>query len=337
MHVLVTGGAGFIGSHLTELLLSEGHAVDVVDDLSTGRSENIAAFLDHPKFRFHQADIVTWDGMWSVAGSVEQVYHLAAVVGVRRVLEDPIQVLATNIAGTERLLRAIAGGGKKPRVMIASTSEVYGFNGRESQSEEHELTYKAGNWTRWSYAVTKLAGEHFAHAYTRQYGLPVTMMRFFNMVGPRQRGRYGMVLPNFVCQAVQGSPITVFGDGSQTRSFCDVRDGARMIRQLAESDAPPGEVVNLGNDQEISINDLARLVRRRARSSSTIVHSSYEEGYGEHFDDISRRRPDLSRLKSLIDFAPTWTLTETIDDLIKRQRRGVVASKREMPILDAAG
>lgn len=337
MHVLVTGGAGFIGSHLVEFLLAEGHSVHVLDDLSTGCAENIAAFRDHPALQFDQADIVTWDRLWSAAQAADQIYHLAAVVGVRRVLNDPIRVLATNIAGTERLLRAAAAGARRPRMMIASTSEVYGFNGNALQSEVDPLTYKAGNWARWSYAVTKLAGEHFAHAYAREHALPITSMRFFNMVGPRQRGEYGMVLPNFVRQAVTGNPITVYGDGHQTRSFCDVRDAVRMMSELAATDLPPGEVVNLGNDQEISINDLAKLVRRRAGSSSKILHATYAEGYGEHFDDVIRRRPDLSRLKSLIEFGPRWQLVDTIDDLIARQRRGFSGPRRDPACLVAAG
>ena len=322
MHTLVTGGAGFIGSHLVELLLSEGHSVHVIDDLSTGRAANIAGLRDHPKFEFNQADIVTWEGLWAAARSAERVYHLAAVVGVRRVLDDPIGVLATNIAGTERLLRAVSAGGRRPRMMLASTSEVYGFSPNAAQAETDQLTFVAGNWARWSYAVTKLADEHLGNAYARERRLPIAIPRFFNMVGPRQRGRYGMVLPNFVRQAVRGLPITVYGDGNQTRSFCDVRDGVRMIAEVTESSLGPGEVVNLGNDQEISINHLAELVRRRADSSSTIIHRSYADGYGEHFDDVIRRRPDLTRLKSMIDFAPRWTLTGTIDNLIARERKG---------------
>ncbi len=337
MRILVTGGAGFIGSHLVELLLAEGHSVHVLDDLSTGSAENIAAFRDHRAFQFDQADIVTWDALWPAARAADQIYHLAAVVGVRRVLDDPIHVLATNVAGTERLLRAVAAGGRRPRMMIASTSEVYGFNGNAMQSEVDPSTFKAGNWARWSYAVTKLVGEHFANAYAREHALPITSMRFFNMVGPRQRGEYGMVLPNFVKQAVSGAPITVFGDGHQTRSFCDVRDSVRMMAELAALDLPPGEVVNLGNDQEISINDLAKLVRRRAGSNSKIVHASYAEGYGEHFDDVVRRRPDLTRLKSLIEFAPRWRLADTIDDLIARQRYGVAVPVKDEAYLVAAG
>lgn len=325
MNILVTGGAGFIGSHLVEYLMSEGHSVHVVDDLSTGRSENVSPFLGDPRFAFDKADILTWDGLWPATGAADQVFHLAGVVGVRRVLSDPIRVMATNIAGAERLLRAVAAGKRCPRVLLASTSEVYGFSGLPLQSEADDLTYKAGNGTRWSYAVTKLAAEHFANAYAREKDLPISSLRFFNMVGPRQRGEYGMVLPNFVRQAVRGLPIVVYGDGEQTRSFCDVRDAVRMLTQVAAVSPVPGEVINLGNDQEISINDLAKLVRRRADSSSAIVHTSYADAYGEHFDDVVRRRPDLTRLKSMIDFAPRWTLTQTIDDLVARERRALAA------------
>jgi len=337
MHSLVTGGAGFIGSHLVEFLLSKGHSVHVVDNLSTGRIDNFADFRDHPKFRFDQADIVTWEGLWAAARSADRVYHLAAVVGVRRVLDDPISVLATNIAGTERLLRAVSAGGRRPRLMLASTSEVYGFNQNAAQAETDQLTFKSSSWARWSYAVTKLASEHFANAYAREYGLPIAVLRFFNMIGPRQRGEYGMVLPNFVRQATRGLPLTVYGDGDQTRSFCDVRDGVRMMAALTETNLSPGEVVNVGNDQEISINHLAALVRRRADSSSEIRHLSYADGYGEHFDDVARRRPDLTQLKSIIDFTPRWTLTETIDDLISRERDGVSSNpSRIASLADAA-
>jgi UDP-glucose 4-epimerase len=336
MQVLVTGGAGFIGSHLVEFLLRQGHSVSVIDDLSTGRVSNISAFQEHPKFRFNQADIVTWDGLWAAAQAADRVYHLAAVVGVRRVLENPIGVLATNIAGTERLLRAVAAGGRRPRLMLASTSEVYGFNPNTSLAENDQLTYKAANGTRSSYAVSKLASEHFANAYAREYRLPIAVLRLFNMIGPRQRGEYGMVLPNFVQQAVRGLPMTVYGNGDQTRSFCDVRDGVRMMVQLAETDLSSGDIVNLGNDQEISINHLAELVRRRADSFSKIRHLSYADGYGEHFDDVPIRRPDLTRLKTIIDFAPRWTLTETIDDLISREREGVSSHISQLaPLIDA--
>jgi len=320
MHVLVTGGAGFIGSHLAELLLKQGHTVQVIDDLSTGSVSNISPLMDHPGFRFDQADLVTWEGLWEAVESADQIYHLAAVVGVRRVLRDPLRVLSTNITGTERVLRAAAASGWKPRVVYVSTSEVYGFSPHPRQRESDDVIYRADCGTRWSYAVTKLTGEHFAEAYAKEHGLPVTILRPFNTVGPRQCPEYGMVLPNFVRQAVRGLPITVFGDGEQTRSFCDVRDTVRMIQGLGDSPRSVGQIVNVGNDQEVTINALAEMVRRLANSPSEIRHLSRTEGYGEDFVDVTHRCPDLTRLHSLIDFEHGWTLSRTIEELIARER-----------------
>ncbi len=321
MQVLVTGGAGFIGSHLVELLLHQGHSVEVIDDLSTGNAGNMAGFMDHPRFRFDKADLVTWDGLWEAAERADRIYHLAAVVGVRRVLRDPIRVLATNIAGTERVLRAAQAGGSQPRIVITSTSEVYGFSPNARLRESDDIIFKATSGTRWSYAVTKLAGEHFAGAYARGQNLPIAILRLFNTVGPRQSAEYGMVLPNFVHQAVRGSPIIVHGDGNQTRSFCDVRDTVRMIEQVGETGLPAGEVVNVGNDQEITINDLAELTRQLAGSSSEIRHISCAEAYGEDFADVTHRCPDLTRLNTMIDYKPRWTLAQTIEELIDREWR----------------
>lgn len=320
MHVLVTGGAGFIGSHLVEMLLGQGHQVHAVDNLSTGRLSNLRMFLDRPGFRLDEADIITWDGLSRASQWADCIYHLAAVVGVRRVIEDPIRVLSTNIAGTERLLKAVVSGGWKPRLILASSSEVYGFSPSAEFAEDGGLIFKSGSRTRWSYAVTKLVDEHLADAYYRMHGLPATVVRLFNTIGPRQRSRYGMVVPNFVKQSVRGLPITVYGDGTQSRSFCDVRDTVQMLDQLASASQSVGQVVNVGNDQEITIGELAELVRRRAGSSSEIRFASYADAYGEHFEDVTHRRPELSRLKALIRFAPAWTLTQTIDDLISRER-----------------
>jgi len=321
MQVLVTGGAGFIGSHLVELLLRKGHAVHVIDDLSTGRVSNVSAFMANPKFRFDQADLATWDGLEAAAAGAERIYHLAAVVGVRRVLNDPLRVLATNVTGTERVLKAAAASGTKPRVVVASTSEVYGFSDVPRLSETTDLLFKAGCGTRWTYAVTKLMGEHFAATYAREYGLPVAILRLFNTVGLRQSPQYGMVLPNFVRQAVRGLPITVHGDGTQTRSFCDVRDTVEMIARLGETGLPVGDIVNVGNDQEITINDLAKMTRRLADGRSEIRYLSHVEAYGEDFADVTHRCPDLTRMHSLTGFKHRWTLTQTIKQLIDHERR----------------
>jgi UDP-glucose 4-epimerase len=334
MRILVTGGAGFIGSHLVEHLLGQGHHVHVVDDLSTGQFHNLAAVASHPRFRFDKADLIDWNGLWAAAQRADRIYHLAAVVGVKRVLADPVRVMTTNIACTERVFRAASAGTQRPRVIYASTSEVYGFNPNGAMQEGDDLHYRAGSRTRWSYAIAKLAGEHFADAYARDKGLETVVLRLFNTIGPRQRGEYGMVVPNFVRQAVAGLPITVHDDGTQTRSFCDVRDTVRMIAQLAETEAALGEPVNVGNDKEITIQALAETVRRRADSRSPIRHVSCEEAYGEDFDDVRRRRPDLARLKQLTGFVHHWTLSDTIDELVSEQRGyGGVAGERRLAVV----
>jgi len=325
MNIMVTGGAGFIGSHLAELLLGEGHCVRVIDNLSTGSVGNIAHLIANPNFIFDEADLVTCDGLQDAAAWADQIFHLASVVGVRRVLRDPLGVMTTNMIGTEHLLRAATADGRRPRFIFASTSEVYGFNPHPKMREDDDLHYKAGSTTRWSYAVSKLAGEHLVDAYAREKGLPAVTLRLFNTIGPRQRGEYGMVVPNFVRQAVQELPLSVYGSGEQTRCFCDVRDTVRMIAQLGACERAVGKLVNVGNEQEISIRDLAELVRQRARSSSQIHHLSCQEAYGEDFVDVERRRPDLTRLHALIDFAPRWTLAETIDELVAEQRRALAA------------
>ena len=324
MHILITGGAGFIGSHLVDLMLEQGHLVHVVDDLSAGKMNNVAFFLDQPRFRFSQADIVTWDGLGRAVQWADRIFHLAAVVGVRRVLEDPIRVLQTNIAGTEKVLRAVVASGWKPRLILASSSEVYGFNSAAQFAESADLVFKAGSWSRWSYAATKLVSEHLGQAYLRQHDVPITVARLFNTVGPRQRARYGMVVPYFVKQAVRGLPITVFGDGHQSRSFCDVRDTVKTLDLLAASNNAVGAVVNVGGDQEITIKGLAELVRERAGTESEIVFKSYMEAYGEDFEDVTHRRPDLTRLNELIDYKPAWTLNSTIEDLIAYERHRVI-------------
>lgn len=321
MHVLVTGGAGFIGSHLVGLHLGRGDQVHVVDDLSTGRQENLADYVDAPNFRFDEADVLVWDKLKHAVGWADRIYHLAAVVGVYRVIAEPTKVLATNIAGTERLLRAAHAGGWNPQVVIASSSEVYGHNEDRILSEDRDLTVSTRAGTRWGYSVSKIADEALGLSYAQSFGIPAVIVRFFNTIGPRQVGRYGMVVPRFVAQAVRNEPITVFGGGAQTRSFCDVRDTVVALDALASRLQRQTEIVNVGNDREISIEALAKLVIERAGSRSPIHHLSLREAYGEDFEDIHRRRPALAKLRGLTGFTHHYSLEQTIDDLVAIERQ----------------
>lgn len=320
MHILITGGAGFIGSHLVDLHLARGDQVHVVDDLSTGVRANLAVHEDNPNFRFDEADVLTWDRLDRVVGWADRIYHLAAVVGVYRVIAEPTKVLAINIAGCERVLRAARDGGWQPQVVLASSSEVYGHNDEAVLREDQELSVSTRAGTRWGYSVSKIADEALGLSYAQKFGIPAVITRFFNTVGPRQVGRYGMVVPRFVRQAVSGEPITVFGGGTQTRSFCDVRDTVVALDALATGAGRDTLIANVGNDREISILDLAQLVIERAGSSSTIRHVPLNEAYGEDFEDIRRRRPDLTRLRELTGFRHRYTLEDTIDHLIARER-----------------
>lgn len=318
MHVLITGGAGFIGSHLAARHLENGDHVYVVDNLSTGSLANIEPFRGHPGFRFDEADILHWNGLDKAVAWADRIYHMAAVVGVKKVLEDPVAVMATNMTGTEKLLRAIHNGGWNPQVIIASTSEVYGFNEKDSFAETDHIVLPSAGRLRWAYAVTKLADEFLAFSYARKYGLHIVVVRLFNTIGPNQVGHYGMVVPSFVAQAVRNEPLTVYGEGLQTRSFCDVRDTVVALDRLAGCPEAWGEVVNVGNDEEISIRDLAQIVVQRANSSSPLHFISYKDAYGEEFEDVTHRRPVLNKLRALTGFTPEWTLNETLDDLIQR-------------------
>lgn len=321
MHVLITGGAGFIGSHLVDHHLARGDQVHVVDDLSTGQLANVEAHLDNPLFRFAHADVLTWDKLDHAAAWANRIYHLAAVVGVYRVIAEPTKTLAANIAGFERVLRAAREGGWKPQVVIASSSEVYGHNDEEILNEDRDLRVSPRAGTRWGYSVSKIADEALAMSYAQRFGIPAVIARFFNTVGPRQVGRYGMVVPRFVAQAVAGDPITVFGGGHQTRSFCDVRDTVVALEGLASRAGQETLVANVGNDREISIRGLAELVIERAGSTSEIVDLSLKEAYGEDFEDIRRRRPDLTRLRGLTGFQHRYSLEQTIDDLVELARQ----------------
>jgi UDP-glucose 4-epimerase len=318
MHVFITGGAGFIGSHLVEYHLNKGDKVYVLDNLSTGCMDNITPYIPNPNFQYEIADILTWTHLTETVTWADRIYHLAAVVGVFRVLEDPVNVLATNIAGCERLLRAVASSKWHPEVLIASSSEVYGSSPKQPLSENDALIIKSAAHSRWSYTISKLADESFSLAYARKIAAKITIVRLFNTIGPRQTGRYGMVVPRFIQQAVKGEPITIYGDGTQTRSFCDVRDTVTKLDLLVSNEQSINDVINLGNDNEISINDLALLTKKLTQSNSPIQHLSYEEAYGEPIDETMRRKPCLKKLNTLIDYKNKWSLDDTILDLAQR-------------------
>jgi UDP-glucose 4-epimerase len=324
MRVLITGGAGFIGSHLAEFHLGRGDEVHCVDDLSTGTPENVSLFRDRSGYRFDRANILTWEGLGPALKEVDRVYHMAAVVGMFRVLAEPEAVLATNVAGTERVLRLAAESGARPRVLVASSSEVYGPVGTHRLDETDALLVHCDTAkTQWNYALSKLAGEALGITYAGSFGLPVTIARLFNTIGARQSGRYGMVVPRFVEQAAAGEPITVFGDGLQTRSFCNVEDSVRALHLLCESDAAEGEIVNVGNDHAITVLGLANLVRELAGSTSPVIFVPDSEAYYRGFMGIRHRKPALDKLKRLVDFEHEYTLEDTIADLLAAKRPAV--------------
>lgn len=323
MNILVTGGAGFIGSHVVEHHLSRGDEVVAVDDLSTGSRANLEQFGGNPRFRFVHADIMDWDGLAGAVHVADRVYHLAAIVGMFRVLREPVRVTEINVCATERVLQTIAAAERSPQVVIASSSSVYSHTRSRDLHEDDELVYlpKQGGLT--GYALSKLTNEIQAMAYSQEHGLQVTIPRLFNAVGPRQTGNYGFVLPRFIKQALSGEPLTVFGDGTQTRSFCDVRDTVAAIELLAGTAEAAGQPVNVGNERETRIADLARMVIERSGSSSSIEFVPFEKAYGSNFDQITQRHPVEQRLRALTGFQPRWTLEQTIDDLLERARQGV--------------
>ncbi len=310
--VLVTGGAGFIGSHLVEALLARGDLVTVVDNLSTGRRENLPA---SDRLCFLHANLS--DGLGTLAGEpgFHEIYHLAAAVGVKLVLDDPIAAIETNVGETGTLLRFAAGqAGLTPRVLIASSSEVYGKGSKEVFAEDDDVVYGPTTVTRWSYACAKALDEHLALAYHAR-GLWVTIARFFNTVGPRQVGEYGMVLPRFIGAAIEGRPLTVFGTGEQSRCFCDVRDVASALPKMIAGDGCAGRVFNLGSDRPITIRQLAELVVRELGSSSRMEHVAYDRAYAAGFEDLRQRRPSLERVRRAIGFEAQISLERTIRDI----------------------
>ena len=319
MKALITGGAGFIGSHLAEALIAQGHDVTVIDDLSTGQVKNLAAVADSPRLRTHWASIVEEERLPEFVDESDVVYHLAAAVGVRLILERPVETIETNILGTDRVLRCAAKGGK--RVVIASTSEVYGKNENAPFKEDDDCVLGPTVKSRWSYACSKAIDEFLALAYVRSAGLPAVVVRYFNTIGPRQVGRYGMLVPRFVRQALKGEPITVYGDGEQSRSFTDVSDTVRATMALSMSAAAIGSVFNIGNGHEITVNDLAARVKTLTGSTSPIVHVPYEQAYEQGFEDTRRRVPDISKLRATIDFTPKFDLDSSLRKVIAYYRQ----------------
>jgi len=320
--VFMKQGAGFIGSNLAAYHLAKGDHVYVIDNMSTGSIENIAPLFTNPNFQFHEADILLWDELDHPIRWANRIYHLAAIVGVKKVLEDPRAVMAANVAGTERVFRTVAAVNPTAQVIVASSSEVYGFNSKTQFSETDDVVFRSGGRLRWCYAVTKLSDEYLAYSFMKKSGIKVVIARLFNTIGQHQVGRYGMVVPRFIDQAIHDLPIGVYGGGQQTRSFCDVRDTIVALDLLASEPKANGEIVNVGNDREISIQGLAEMVITRSGSRSSIQHISYEDAYGIDFEDITHRRPDISKLKVLTGFSPKWSLEESLDDLI------VLAKKR---------
>jgi UDP-glucose 4-epimerase len=315
---LVTGGAGFIGSHLVERLLADGHHVTVLDDLSTGRGQNLAAVADHPKLQIIRDSVASERTVDVAVANADVIFHLAAAVGVQLIADRPVQTIQTIIRGTEIVLEA-AYRFNRP-VLITSSSEVYGKGLRVPFVESDDVVIGPTMHTRWCYAYAKGIDEFLGIAYFKQLGLPVTIVRLFNTVGPRQVGMYGMVLPRFVEAALAGRPLHVHGDGRQSRCFCHVSDIVAALVKLMETPAARGEVFNLGSDEEVTIDALARRVIELTGSRSTIEHLSYEQAYGQKFEDVQRRVPSIDKIRAAIGFAPRLKLDQIIRSVIADQK-----------------
>lgn len=325
MKVLVTGGAGFIGSHLVERLIERGDEVYVIDDLSTGSLANLAAVRQHARLHLAVDSILNYHLIEETVAKCDQVVHLAAVVGVKKVLDEPVNTITTNVRGSEILLENCDRNGTP--LFVASTSEIYGKAG-EKLNEDHDRIMGSTANRRWAYACTKTMDEFLALAYHQERELPVIIGRMFNVVGPRQTGQWGMVLPTFVAAAMAGEPIRVFGDGSQRRCFLHVDDMVEAVLRLLSTDEAWGRVFNIGVEDEITILDLAHKVKERTGSESDVEVIPYDEAYGSGFEDMERRQPDTTRLRTLTGWAPTYDLDQIIDASIAFLReRGAVASR----------
>jgi UDP-glucose 4-epimerase len=326
-NILVTGGAGFIGSHLCELMLHKEHHVVAIDNLSTGRLENIQPLLQLPNFQFVREDITNSQVLDRLTSEADIIIHLAAVVGVKLIVEDPVHTIATNIMGTEAVLTTANRYGCK--VMLASTSEVYGKGYKVPFNEEDDCVMGPTSHSRWSYATSKAIDEFLGLAYFHQFGLPVVVMRFFNTVGPRQTGRYGMVVPRFVRQALSGEPVTIYGDGEQSRCFADVADIIDATIKLAFHPGAVGQVFNVGASEEVTIRQLAEKLIELTGSHSEIVYVPYDEAYAPGFEDMRRRVPDLGKIRQLIGYEPRYKLEDTLLRVIDYERRQLLKQSRE--------
>jgi len=331
MRALITGGAGFIGSHLAERLLERGDEVMLMDNLSTGSMENIRHLKKYDRMHYFLEPIENRQLLAELVDEADVVFHLAAAVGVRLIVESPVHTIQTNVNGTHLVLEAACK--KRKLVFIASTSEVYGKNINVPFHEDADLVMGATTKGRWSYAASKALDEFLALSYWKEKRQPVVVARFFNTVGPRQTGRYGMVMPNLVAQALEGVPLTIYGTGKQSRCFCDVRDCVEAVLRLVQNEQAVGEVVNIGSNYEISIEGLAEAVKERTGSSSPLTYVPYDQAYEPGFEDMHRRVPSLEKLQRLTAFHPTTKLPEIIDrvaaHLVQRRQRDLVGARRE--------
>jgi len=329
MRVLITGGAGFIGSHLAERLVGQGHAVCVIDDLSTGAIENLAPVQKHPLFTYYIDSIFNRNLLAELVDSADVVFHLAAAVGVRNIVEAPVRTIETNVRGSELVFEMAAK--KRKRVLLTSTSEVYGKSAKVPYTESDDLVLGPSYISRWAYACSKAIDEFLALAYHRERRLPVTVVRLFNTVGPRQTGRYGMVLPTFVLQALTGQPLTVFGTGKQRRCFGHVADVVTGLVACAASDRTAGEIFHLGNIEEVTIQALAERVIAATGSDSGIQMVPYTEAYGPGFEDMYRRIPDIRKAKEWFGYEPSISLDETIASVVEYTRSKLSLASGPLP------
>lgn len=318
MRVLITGGAGFIGSYLAETLLQRGDSVVVVDDLSTGSIENIRHILSRPEFEFVRGSVRDQTIMTPLIDRCDAIYHLAAAVGVQLIVDRPVHTIETNIHGSEVVL-SLANTFRR-RILLASSSEVYGKSAKIPFNEEDDTVFGSTRFTRWSYACSKMIDEFLALAYHDQYGLEAVICRFFNTIGPRQTGQYGMVVPRFVRRALRGEPIEIYGSGRQSRCFCNVADVVGALPQLIDCEGAIGEVINIGANESVTIEELADKAIHLTGSVSEKRFLSYEEAYGRPFDDMQTRTPDLSKIHRLIGFSPKLSLDETLQQVIEFER-----------------